>query len=187
MAMISAAELRAVLGADATLQKRVDSIHLACIARINRYAPGAPDAVATEALVLYAGWVYQTGAQARSVFPEDGPPVNVSSRAFLLIRRARAFVELAPTARGGVSINALAVGEFRTRRASVKLYRRGRVRDSAICQRRRRASGAGDRRLRKRSEPVRVRAGRVRGVGAVECHAGIDRDLARVGGVGAHS
>ena len=83
MAMISAAELREVLGADATLQKRVDSIHLACIARINRYAPGAPDAVATEALVLYAAWIYQSGAQARSVFPEDGPPVNVS-RAFLL-------------------------------------------------------------------------------------------------------
>ena len=85
MAVISAVELRAVLGADEALQARVDSIHAACTARINRYAPGAPDAVATEALVLYAAWIYQSGAQSRSVFPTDGegPPVNVS-RAFLL-------------------------------------------------------------------------------------------------------
>ena len=34
---------------------------------------------------------------------------------------------------------------------------------------------------------VRERAVGVRGVGASECHAGIDRRLARVGGVGAHS
>ena len=85
MAVISAAELRAVLGADVALQARVDSIHAAASARINRYAPGAPDAVATEALVLYAAWIYQSGAQARQVLPADGegPPVNVS-RAFLL-------------------------------------------------------------------------------------------------------
>ena len=80
---ISAAELRQALGADVTLQARVDSIHAACTARINRYAPGAPEAVATEALVLYAAWIYQSSAQSRSVFPEDGLPVNVS-RAFLL-------------------------------------------------------------------------------------------------------
>ena len=81
--MMSAAGLRAALGADETLQARIESIHTAASARINRYAPGAPDAVATEALVLYAAWIYQSGAQRRSVFPEDGPPVNVS-RAFLL-------------------------------------------------------------------------------------------------------
>ena len=83
--MMSAAQLRATLGADASLQARVDSIHAACTARILRYAPGAPEAVATEALVLYAAWVYQSGAQARAVFPSDqeGPPINVS-RAFLL-------------------------------------------------------------------------------------------------------
>ena len=83
--MMSAAGLREALGADVALQARVDSIHAACTARILRYAPGAPDAVATEALVLYAALVYQSGAQARSVFPTDneGPPVNVS-RAFLL-------------------------------------------------------------------------------------------------------
>ena len=48
-------ELRQALGADVALQARVDSIHAACSARILRYAPGAPDAVATEALVLFAG------------------------------------------------------------------------------------------------------------------------------------
>ena len=83
--MISAEELRAALGADASLAGRVAAIHAACTARINRYAPGAPDAVATEALILFAAWIYQSGAQRRNVFPADneGPPVNVS-RAFLL-------------------------------------------------------------------------------------------------------
>ena len=82
---LTADDLRSALGADAALAGRVASIHAACTARINRYAPGAPDAVATEALVLYAAWIYQSGAQRRSVFPADGegPPVNVS-RAFLL-------------------------------------------------------------------------------------------------------
>ena len=83
--MMTADDLRRQLGADAALQARVDSIHAACTARINRYAPGAPDAVATEVLVLYAAWIYQSGAQRRFVFPTDGegPPINVS-RAFLL-------------------------------------------------------------------------------------------------------
>ena len=83
--MISAVELRAVLGADEALQARVDSIHAAASARILRYAPGAPDAVKTEAIIVYGGWLYQATAQSRSVFPTDneGPPVNVS-RAFLL-------------------------------------------------------------------------------------------------------
>ena len=80
---MSAADLRAALGADAALQGRIDSIHAACSARILRYAPKAPDAVATEALVVYAAWIYQSQAQSRSVFPEEGLPVNVS-RAFLL-------------------------------------------------------------------------------------------------------
>ncbi len=83
--MITSAELRAALGADETLQARVDSIHAAASARILRYAPGAPDAVKTEAIIVYGGWLYQATAQSRSVFPTDneGPPVNVS-RAFLL-------------------------------------------------------------------------------------------------------
>ena len=81
--LITPDELRLALGADVALQARVDSIHAACSARILRYAPGAPEAVATEALVLYAAWIYQSQAQRRSVFPEDGLPVNVS-RAFLL-------------------------------------------------------------------------------------------------------
>ena len=82
---MTADELRAALGADETLQPRVVAIHAACVARINRYAPGAPDAVKTEALIVYGGWLYQASAQRRSVFPSDGEglPVNVS-RAFLL-------------------------------------------------------------------------------------------------------
>ena len=85
MAMISAEELRAVLGADVTLQARVDSIHAAACVKVTRYARDAPTEVKNEALILYAAWIYQSGAQRRSVFPTDGegPPVNVS-RAFLL-------------------------------------------------------------------------------------------------------
>ena len=85
VAMISAVELRTALGADAAQQGRVESIHMACKARVRRYAPGAPDAIQNEAMIVYAGWLYQATAQRRSVFPTDGegPPVNVS-RAFLL-------------------------------------------------------------------------------------------------------
>ena len=85
MAVMSAAELRAVLGADEALQGRVDSIHAAASARVARYAPSAPDAIANEAVILMAGWLWQSTAQARRVFPNDneGLPVNVS-RAFLL-------------------------------------------------------------------------------------------------------
>ena len=77
--------LRVALGANAALAGRVASIHAACTARINRYAPTAPDAVKTEAIIVYGGWLYQASAQSRSVFPTDneGPPINVS-RAFLL-------------------------------------------------------------------------------------------------------
>ena len=83
--MISAAQLRATLGADASLQARVDSIHKAACARVKRYARLAPVEVRNEAVILLAGWIYQATAQARAVFPADGEgrPVNVS-RAFLL-------------------------------------------------------------------------------------------------------
>ena len=83
--MMTASGLRAALGADETLQARIDSIHTACCARIKRYARDAPVEVRNEALVVYAAWIYQAQAQRRSVFPADGegPPVNVS-RAFLL-------------------------------------------------------------------------------------------------------
>ena len=83
--MISAVELRAVLGADEALQARVDSIHAAASARIKRYATNAPTEVKNEATILMAAWIYQATAQARNVFPADGegPPVN-ASRAFLL-------------------------------------------------------------------------------------------------------
>ena len=77
------------------------SIHAACTARSNRYAPGAPEAVATEALVLYAAWLYQSGAQRRNVFPTDqeGPPINVSPRVSVE-RCTRALGELARPAGG---------------------------------------------------------------------------------------
>ena len=83
--MITAVELRAVLGADEALQARVNSIHAAAEARVKRYARDAPVEVRNEAVILMAGWLYQATAQARSVFPDDqqGPAINVS-RAFLL-------------------------------------------------------------------------------------------------------
>ena len=85
MAMISAAELRSVLGADAALQGRVDSIYAAACARVKRYSINAPVEVRNEAVVLLSAWLYQATAQSRNVFPADqeGRPVNVS-RAFLL-------------------------------------------------------------------------------------------------------
>ena len=83
MAMITSSELREVLGADASLQKRVDSIWAAACARSKHYAANAPIEVRNEAVILMAGWLWQASAQRRSVFPDDGPPTNVS-RAFLL-------------------------------------------------------------------------------------------------------
>ena len=81
--MMSVDELRIALGADVALLPRITSIHKAGCMRIRKYARNAPGEAKDEALLLYAAWIYQSGAQRRSVFPEDGPPVNVS-RAFLL-------------------------------------------------------------------------------------------------------
>ena len=81
--MITAVNLRPVLGADEAQQKRVDSIHAAACVKVKRYAIGAPIAIRNEAVILLSGWLWQASAQRRSVFPEDGLPVNVS-RAFLL-------------------------------------------------------------------------------------------------------
>ena len=83
--MISAEALRAVLGADETLQARVDSIHAAACARVKKYAINAPIEIRNEAVILFSAWLWQASAQRRSVFPGDGEglPVNVS-RAFLL-------------------------------------------------------------------------------------------------------
>ena len=85
IAMISAIQLRETLGAAASLQARVNSIHKAACARVKRYARAAPVEVRNEAVILLAGWIYQATAQSRAVFPTDqeGPPINVS-RAFLL-------------------------------------------------------------------------------------------------------
>ena len=85
IAMISAIQLRETLGANATLQPRVDSIHMVASTRVTRYARAAPVEVMNEAVILLAGWLYQATAQSRNVFPADqeGPPINVS-RAFLL-------------------------------------------------------------------------------------------------------
>ena len=81
MAVISAEALRAVLGADETLQARVDSIHSAASARVLRYAPGAPIEIQNEAVILFSAWLWQASAQRRSVFPDDGEgrPTNVSA------------------------------------------------------------------------------------------------------------
>ena len=85
MAVITAEELRAILGADPSLQGRVNSIHVAACARIKRYAINAPIEIRNEAVILFSAWLWQSSAQSRSVFPTDGEglPVNVS-RAFLL-------------------------------------------------------------------------------------------------------
>lgn len=85
MVMITPQELQAILGADLSLQPRVDSIHAAACAKVKRYAINAPTEVKNESVILMAGWIWQATAQRRSVFPGDGEgmPVNVS-RAFLL-------------------------------------------------------------------------------------------------------
>ena len=66
---MTAADLLVALGADASLAGRVSSIHAACTARVERYAPGAPDAVKTEALVLYAAWVLSVASAAAIRLP----------------------------------------------------------------------------------------------------------------------
>ena len=56
MAMISAVELRAALGADAALQAaRIDSIHAAACARMKRYARWRAGRGQNEAVVLLCG------------------------------------------------------------------------------------------------------------------------------------
>lgn len=82
---LTADELRLALGADSTVSGRTNSIFAAVVARVERYAPGAPDAIQNEAVIVYGAWLYQATAQRRNVFPTDqeGPPIN-ASRAFLL-------------------------------------------------------------------------------------------------------
>ena len=86
MAVMSAGELRAALGADEALQGRIDSIYAAACARIKRYARDR----AGRGPQRGAGAVRRPGSIRRPrnrdpCFPTDGegPPVNVS-RAFLL-------------------------------------------------------------------------------------------------------
>ena len=83
--MISADELRVILGADPSLQARVKSIHVSACSKVKHYAKKAPIQIRNEAIILLSGWLWQASAQSRSVFPTDGEgrPVNVS-RAFLL-------------------------------------------------------------------------------------------------------
>ena len=81
--MITAEDLRTVLGADEAQQARVDSIHAAACVKVKTYAINAPIEIRNEAVVLLSGWLWQASAQRRSVFPEVGLPVNVS-RSFLL-------------------------------------------------------------------------------------------------------
>ena len=81
IAMISAIQLRETLGANVSLQSRVDSIHAAAWSRVSRYARGAPVEVRNEAVVLLSAWLWQATAQSRRVFPDDGEgrPMNVSA------------------------------------------------------------------------------------------------------------
>ena len=66
MAVITAEELRAILGADPSLQGRVNSIHAAASARVTRYAVDAPIEIQNEAVILLSGWLWQASAQRRS-------------------------------------------------------------------------------------------------------------------------
>ena len=82
MAMITAEELRGVLGADGSSEqlRRIDAIHAAACTRVKRYARNAPTEIKNEALILFAAWLWQASAQSRSVFPDDGDrPINVSA------------------------------------------------------------------------------------------------------------
>ena len=123
--MISAVELRAVLGADAALQGRVDSIYAAACARVKHYSINAPVEVRNEAVMLLSAWLYQASAQSRDPsFRADGTegrPVN-ASRAFLLSGAQGLLSSWRRPARGGVSVNALAVAASR-RGASQLLHR----------------------------------------------------------------
>ena len=57
--LITAAELAAELGADAT---RAGHILATVEARVEQYASGAPDAIKREALIRFAGWLYEAPA-----------------------------------------------------------------------------------------------------------------------------
>ena len=80
---LSAAQLSKRVGVE--IGDRAAGLLAVSTARVERYAPGAPGAVQDEACVLFAAWLWQSGAQARQVLPADGEgrPVN-ASRAFLL-------------------------------------------------------------------------------------------------------
>ena len=60
------------LGADRSRLLMVSRLLGLASARVTRYAPGAPDDVADEAVVLLAAFLYQSGAQARTILPADG-------------------------------------------------------------------------------------------------------------------
>ena len=82
---LDASELRERIGIPITDTARIDGLLAVVTARVERYAPGAPAEVTNEAAILYAAWLWQSGAQARTLLPADGEgrPVN-ASRAFLL-------------------------------------------------------------------------------------------------------
>ena len=182
--MISAVELRAVLGADAGLQARVDSIHAAASARVKRYAPGAPDAVKTEAIIVYGGWLYQATAQSRSVFPSDNGTARQRQSSVSVVRCTRSLVVLARPARGR---NGAAV-RWPWQRPIVE--HRSSYTDAVVTAILQSASGGGLRTalataaLETAATHVRVGAGGVRGLGAVRGDAGAHSRLAGVCGVG---
>ena len=93
---ITVEELRQCIGADESEQLRVRRLLATATARVERHAPGAPDAVQNEAAVLLAGWLRQATAPSRSVFPADGEGrvINVS-QAFRHSGRSRSAVAVA--------------------------------------------------------------------------------------------
>ena len=162
--MITAEELRAVLGADAALQGRVNSIHAAACVKAKTYAVHAPIEIRNEAVILLAGWLWQSSAQRRSVFPEDGLPVNVS-RAFLLSGAQGLLSSWRRPRAGRVDEMAVAV---RTGRASKLVNRPSDHGARTECERGRVASGACDRGARIGRDVVRVGVVGVRGLWAGE-------------------
>ena len=73
-------QLRQCIGASEDEQIQCRRLLAVAKARVCRFAPLAPKEVSNEAVILYAGWLRQAGAEGRSVFPNDneGRVINVS-------------------------------------------------------------------------------------------------------------
>ena len=103
MAMISAVELRAVLGADEALQARVDSIHAAASARIQSVFAWRARRGQNRIADFVFG-VGLSGDRAIAIRVSRRRSANQRVPRVPVERRTRAVVVLASTARGGVSV-----------------------------------------------------------------------------------